>query len=75
MKYIDSVNETLPFSHKIKSLFLSYDDIQNRNAIKVSRTYLRKGIEDNKIHLLSFDKGLVSITLTVSPIPHSLFSS
>ncbi|MBR0295616.1 MAG: AMP-binding protein [Bacilli bacterium] len=57
-KYIDSVNETLPFSHKIKSLFLSYDDIQNRNAIKVSRTYLRKGIEENKIHLLSFDKAI-----------------
>lgn len=57
-KYIDSVNETLPFSHRIKSLFLSYDDIQNRNAIKVSRTYLRKGIEENKIHLLSLDKAI-----------------
>ena len=55
-KYIDSVNNTLPYSHKIKNIYVSYDDIQNRNAIKVSRTYLRSGVKNGKIHLLSLDE-------------------
>ena len=55
----------------------------------VKRTYKLKAHDENNecligdvvkvistnLHLLSLDKGLVSITLTTSPIKHSLFSS
>ena len=48
---IESVNNELPYSHKIKNIYVTYDDIQNQNAIKVSRAYLINGIKNNKIHL------------------------
>ena len=54
-KYVYSVNDKLPFTHKIKAVYFSYDDIQNRNAIKVSRTYLKNGIDKGKIRLLTLD--------------------
>ena len=55
----------------------------------VKRTYKLKAHDENNecrigdrvkvmetsLHLLSLDKGLVSITFTLSPILHSLFSS
>ena len=55
MDYIDKVNNTLSYSHKIKNIYFSYDDIQNRNAIKVSRTFLRDGVKKGKIKLLTLD--------------------
>ena len=37
--------------------------------------YFALSIISTSLHLLSLDNGLVSITFTVSPILHSLFSS
>ena len=43
--------------------------------LKNCQNYLALLIISTNLHLLSLDKGLVSITLTTSPIKHSLFSS
>ena len=54
--YIFSVNDSLPFTHRIKNFYISYDDIQNKNAIKVSRTYLKNGIAKGNIKLLPLEE-------------------
>ena len=55
-EYIDSVNKELPYSHKVKNIYMTYDDIQNRNAIKVSRAYLINGVNNHKIRLSTLEE-------------------
>ena len=54
-RYVFSVNDSLPLTHRIKNFYISYDDIQNKNAIKVSRTYLKNGIAKGSIKLLPLE--------------------
>ena len=48
-------NETLPLSSRIESFYLTYDALQSEGAIKVSRAYVRAGLEKKSIALRDFD--------------------
>lgn len=50
-KYIDSVNESLPFSFKITGIYRVNKPLKEEQAIKVSRTLLKKKIEAKTIGL------------------------
>lgn len=48
---ISSYNDKVTFPFKIKNILFTYDEIKNKNAIKVSRVYLKELINNNKIKL------------------------
>lgn len=49
LEEIENYNKTVSFTYQIKKIFFTYDEIKPKNAIKVSRKYLRKLFEENKI--------------------------
>lgn len=48
---IDSCNSALPSAYKVKGVYFTYDDIMQKGAIKVSRSYLRKEINEGRVVL------------------------
>ena len=54
-KYVYGVNDSLPSTSKVVSFYLTFDPLQSEGAIKVSRTYLYRKIEEKKVHLFHFD--------------------
>lgn len=48
-------NETLPLSSQIEAFYLTYDPLQSKGAIKISRAYVYRHIEHKDIRLLTFD--------------------
>ena len=42
LEEIENYNKTVSFTYQIKKIFFTYDEIKPKNAIKVSRKYLRK---------------------------------
>ncbi len=51
LSLISSYNDKVTFPFKIKNILFTYDEIKNKNAIKVSRVYLKELINNNKIKL------------------------
>ena len=51
LREIAECNASLPTSYQVKEIFFTHDSIQSENAIKVSRAYIAKGMEDGKITL------------------------
>lgn len=49
-------NNTLPLALRIAKIYYTYDAIMSDNAIKVSRKYLEKSIENESVKLLSIDE-------------------
>ena len=54
-KNVYAQNETLPLTSRIQSFYLTIDPLQSSGAIKISRAYVRSGIEKNTIRLRSCD--------------------
>ncbi len=55
-EYVLSINSSLPSASNIKSLVFTFSPLQAEGAIKVSRAYLRRGIQEGKIRLLTFEE-------------------
>ena len=53
-----AANDKLPLTWQIKDFYFTFDTIRPGEAIKVSRTYLERGIEEGSIRLLAFDEVL-----------------
>lgn len=49
-------NDTLPMATRVKKFFITYDEICAENAVKVSRPYLKRIINENKVQLISFSE-------------------
>lgn len=60
---IRSCNEKLPMSYRVHLVKCTYDPLMDEKAIKVSRTYLRKAISENKVRLFDID-GVASANKT-----------
>ncbi len=54
--YIESVNETLPLTSKLKQVYFTFDSIMASTAIKVSRKYLIREIENSNVKIMPFEK-------------------
>ena len=48
-------NQTLPLSSHIDAFYLTYDPLQSEGAIKISRAYVYRHIQNKEIRLLTFD--------------------
>ncbi len=62
-KLIGSVyayNEALPLTSSVQAFYITYDRIFPENAVKVSRQYLRRGIESADITLIPFREAKAS---------------
>ena len=57
---IDEENRTLPVSHQVRNFYFTYDAIMAETAIKVSRKYLIRGVENGSIKLVPFGEFKVS---------------
>ena len=57
---INEENKLLPVSHQVRNFFFTYDAIMAETAIKVSRKYLIRGVENGSIRLVSFSDFKVS---------------
>ena len=55
---ITAVSDTLPAHSRIRAFFVTYDALSAPGAIKISRTALRRALEEGKITLLPFAKAL-----------------
>lgn len=51
MSTIYSYNDNVTFPYKIKNILFTYDAIKNKNAIKVSRIYLKEMVNSSEIKL------------------------
>lgn len=55
-RYIEEVNSKLPLVFKIKRVYFTTDSIMSATAIKVSRNYLLREIENSNIKISPFEK-------------------
>ena len=51
---INEENKLLPVSHQVRNFYFTYDAIMAETAIKVSRKYLIRGVENGSIRLVPF---------------------
>ena len=66
---LEKINATLPITMQVRKFYMTYDEIAAKTAIKVSRKYLQKAIEDGRVELLPFIKDTDNVQLTAdSPI-------
>ncbi|MBQ7408787.1 MAG: non-ribosomal peptide synthetase [Clostridia bacterium] len=55
---IEDCNASLPQSYKVKEIYFTYDEIMTKGSIKVSRSYLKGLISENKVRLFkNFEEG------------------
>ena len=54
--YIEEVNATLPLLSQVKRVYVTADSILASSAIKVSRKYLIREIENGNIKIMPFEK-------------------
>ena len=54
--YIEEINAKLPLLSQIKHIYVTYDNIMASTAIKVSRKYLIREIENSNIKITPFEK-------------------
>lgn len=50
-KKVTAKNDTLPNTARVRKFYFTYDPLMAHGAVKVSRPYLRKGIEEGSIRL------------------------
>ena len=48
-------SDKLGSAYRIRRFYFTFDNISAETAVKVSRTYLKKGISDGSIRLIPFD--------------------
>ncbi len=53
---IMTVNASLPSTQQMRKVYMTYDPIVSETAIKVSRAYLKRAIENGSVNLLPFEK-------------------
>ena len=53
---IMAVNASLPTTQQMRKVYMTYDPIVSETAIKVSRAYLKRAIENGSVTLLPFEK-------------------
>lgn len=53
-----SVNASLPSTQQMRKIYMTYDPIVSETAIKVSRAYLKRAIENGSVELLEFEKAV-----------------
>ena len=51
-----AINESLPSTSRVQSFYITNDPLQSEGAIKISRTYVRSGIERGIIKPRSFEE-------------------
>ena len=51
--YITEKNNELDSSMRVQTIYFTYDPIANENAIKVSRQYLKRLLDNNEVNLLN----------------------
>ena len=62
---IKACNDALPSSYKVKGTYFTYDDIMQRGAIKVSRSYLKRELSEGRIMLFeSLEKAVSSQSIS-----------
>ena len=52
------VNASLPSTQQMRKIYMTYDPIVSETAIKVSRAYLKRAIENGSVELLEFEKAV-----------------
>ena len=65
-EYIMKTNDSLPQTSRIKKFYFTYDPLMSSKAIKVSRAYLKRGIESGDIKLIKMQDFMPT---TVSYVP------
>ena len=53
---LEKINATLPLTMKVRKFYMTYDALSAETAIKVSRKYLIRAIDDGSVNLLPFIK-------------------
>lgn len=51
-----AVNASLPSTQQMRKIYMTYDPIVSKTAIKVSRAYLKRAVENGSVELLEFEK-------------------
>ena len=62
------INETLPSTSRVQSFYVTNDPLQSEGAIKISRTYVRSGIEKGTIKPRSFEEFLQAKSVEVGDV-------
>ncbi len=57
---IMTVNASLPTTQQMRKVYMTYDPIVSETAIKVSRAYLKRAIDNGSVTLLPFEKAEAS---------------
>lgn len=65
----EKVNSGFKPGMEIKNFYLTYDEIMNPNAIKVSRPYLERAIKEGAVDLMSFEDFLSKDEVKFDEIP------
>ena len=72
--YLKGRNALLNPTQSIKRFYMTYNDIAPKTAIKVSRKYLLRGIENGEIVLEDFKKGVETVAGSNNPLCEKVLS-
>ena len=73
-EYVNRINGTLPQTSRIRKFYFTYDPLMSEQAIKVSRAYLKRGIENGDIRLMKMKEFVPKETKQLPPADPEILS-